>query len=114
MIRRPPRSTLFPYTTLFRSYFVVSFGYDSALYAGRRLKLPNGSVVQFTGQPTITNGEYIVQIGTPQWKHFSGSGYFVQGHDENLFEWASGDLRLLSVDLSYRPTERLRNSIIYF
>src|SRR5438034_1313223 len=27
---------------------------------------------------------------------------------------ASGDLRLLSVDLSYRPTERLRNSISYF
>src|SRR2546429_6341430 len=23
MIRRPPRSTLFPYTTLFRSYYVV-------------------------------------------------------------------------------------------
>ena len=95
-------------------YFVESFGYDSALYADHRLKLPNGSVVQFTGQPTITNGEYIVQIGTPQWKHFSGSGYFLQGHDENFFEWASGDLRLLSVDLSYRPTERLRNSISYF
>src|SRR5436190_11718964 len=92
-------------------YFVESFGYDSALYADHRLKLPNGSVVQFTGQPTITNGEYIVKIGTPQWKHFSGSGYFLQGHDENFFEWASGDLRLLSVDLSYRPTERLRNSI---
>src|SRR2546427_2001012 len=25
MIRRPPRSTLFPYTTLFRSYAEVSF-----------------------------------------------------------------------------------------
>src|SRR5260370_20129028 len=24
MIRRPPRSTLFPYTTLFRSYFNIS------------------------------------------------------------------------------------------
>src|SRR5688572_32567228 len=24
MIRRPPRSTLFPYTTLFRSYFAVN------------------------------------------------------------------------------------------
>src|SRR5947207_9618385 len=95
-------------------YFVESFCYDSALYADYRLKLPNGSVVQFTGQPTITNGEYILQIGTPQWKHFSGSGYFLQGHDENFFEWASGDLRLLSVDLSYRPTERLRNSISYF
>src|SRR5256885_10024723 len=23
MIRRPPRSTLFPYTTLFRSYYVI-------------------------------------------------------------------------------------------
>src|SRR3712207_9550302 len=25
MIRRPPRSTLFPYTTLFRSSFIISF-----------------------------------------------------------------------------------------
>src|SRR5258708_20746560 len=25
MIRRPPRSTLFPYTTLFRSYFLMVF-----------------------------------------------------------------------------------------
>src|SRR5438876_2106537 len=26
MIRRPPRSTLFPYTTLFRSAFTVAYG----------------------------------------------------------------------------------------
>src|SRR5256885_17179070 len=26
MIRRPPRSTLFPYTTLFRSFFGFGFG----------------------------------------------------------------------------------------
>src|SRR2546422_1728477 len=26
MIRRPPRSTLFPYTTLFRSYFTLAKG----------------------------------------------------------------------------------------
>src|SRR5690348_17786326 len=30
MIRRPPRSTLFPYTTLFRSYY----GLDRAAFAG--------------------------------------------------------------------------------
>jgi len=99
-------------------YFVESFGYDSALFAAYYLKVPDGSggvrFVPFTGQPTIKNGEYIVQIGTPQWKHFSGSGYFLQGHDENFFEWASGDLLLLSADLSYRPTERLRNSVSYF
>ena len=99
-------------------YFVESFGYDSALYAGYRLEVPRAGggvdTVPFTGQPTITNGEYIVQIATPQWKHFSGDGYFLQGHDENFFEWASGDLRLLNVDLSYRPTERLRNTVSYF
>src|SRR5256884_8544013 len=99
-------------------YFVESFGYDSALYAGYRLEVPapGGGLdtVPFVGQPTIANGEYIVQIGTPQWKHFSGNGFFLQGHDENFFEWASGDLLLLSLDLSYRPTERMRNSISYF
>src|SRR2546423_10704868 len=99
-------------------YFVESFGYDSALYADKRLEVPRTGggldTVPFTGQPTIANGEYIVQIGTPQWKHFSASGYFLQGHDENFFEWASADLLLLSVDLSYRPTERLRNTVSYF
>src|SRR6266702_2416688 len=99
-------------------YFVESFGYDSALYAGYRLEVPRAGggldTVPFTGQPTIVNGEYIVQVGTPQWKHFSGGGYFLQGHDENFFEWASADLLLLSMELSYRPTERLRNTLSYY
>ena len=101
-------------------YFVESFGYDSALYAGYRLEVPNGGggggldTIPFVGQPTITNGEYIVQIVTPQWKHFSGDGFFLQGHDENFFEWASADLLLLSAEISYRPTDRLRNSLSYF
>ena len=30
MIRRPPRSTLFPYTTLFRSYIMWNAGLDEA------------------------------------------------------------------------------------
>src|SRR3712207_4626642 len=34
MIRRPPRSTLFPYTTLFRSYFSFSRGALLAFAAG--------------------------------------------------------------------------------
>src|SRR5438874_3453341 len=32
MLRRPPRSTLFPYTTLFRSQFLYDFG---RCFAGR-------------------------------------------------------------------------------
>src|SRR2546426_7872066 len=31
MIRRPPRSTLFPYTTLFRSFGVGTFSVDAIL-----------------------------------------------------------------------------------
>ena len=30
MIRRPPRSTLFPYTTLFRSSIFCKIGFDAA------------------------------------------------------------------------------------
>src|SRR5688572_31800218 len=33
MIRRPPRSTLFPYTTLFRSAMAVAPGFDANLYS---------------------------------------------------------------------------------
>src|SRR5260370_10571821 len=38
MIRRPPRSTLFPYTTLFRSYVVLRelSGRDSIRFEGMR------------------------------------------------------------------------------
>src|SRR2546426_3582237 len=35
MIRRPPRSTLFPYTTLFRSWLLVSAGRTQRPWLGR-------------------------------------------------------------------------------
>src|SRR3712207_7774761 len=38
MIRRPPRSTLFPYTTLFRSWGVVSFVFALLSFLGQREK----------------------------------------------------------------------------
>src|SRR2546427_2425045 len=38
MIRRPPRSTLFPYTTLFRSIIMITDGKPSAL------TLPDGRI----------------------------------------------------------------------
>src|SRR5690349_23821749 len=45
MIRRPPRSTLFPYTTLFRSSRTIldSNGSESLLGRGDMLYLPAGS-----------------------------------------------------------------------
>src|SRR5258708_31917871 len=40
MIRRPPRSTLFPYTTLFRSLLAVEFGGKAKVRARNMLYLP--------------------------------------------------------------------------
>src|SRR2546430_4952374 len=39
MIRRPPRSTLFPYTTLFRSLFIYTLGHFSQVRRMRVLVL---------------------------------------------------------------------------
>src|SRR3712207_8628780 len=36
MIRRPPRSTLFPYTTLFRSVIATKVGYDFVTHGESR------------------------------------------------------------------------------
>src|SRR5258708_30041771 len=39
MIRRPPRSTLFPYTTLFRSLFLISMYLLASLLYTKKLAL---------------------------------------------------------------------------
>src|SRR3989449_8551623 len=50
MIRRPPRSTLFPYTTLFRSH---------RLKVNRiRVLLGGGRSASFWGEPIIPNKEF--------------------------------------------------------
>src|SRR5260370_2038058 len=56
MIRRPPRSTLFPYTTLFRS-MIIAVG-AALLMIGGEFDLSLGSMIGFSGMmialPTIT------------------------------------------------------------
>src|SRR5258708_31895418 len=53
MIRRPPRSTLFPYTTLFRS-----------LLLGKVLQFENGPDVLFDGQ-LAEHGSFLGQVRQP-------------------------------------------------
>src|SRR2546430_13654141 len=38
MIRRPPRSTLFPYTTLFRSHFGPQEDFEASVYGSLRFR----------------------------------------------------------------------------
>src|SRR2546422_3556101 len=54
MIRRPPRSTLFPYTTLFRSYVPAISSVRGAIAARRLVSLghcgPEDAVLRLTPQ----------------------------------------------------------------
>src|SRR3712207_8963454 len=53
MIRRPPRSTLFPYTTLFRSEYVVilreALVLEESPVVGRRMGFPDRRTTVMTG-----------------------------------------------------------------
>src|SRR2546426_12000719 len=78
MIRRPPRSTLFPYTTLFRS--VIGPG-ELSVGAGRFEVVPVGAapaaargapfLVSFSDQWAITNYDQMISLlryfDRPEW-----------------------------------------------
>src|SRR2546430_7477731 len=57
MIRRPPRSTLFPYTTLFRSHLVQGTG-TNGLYIGYNASRAS-TFNLFAGTLAVTTGEYV-------------------------------------------------------
>ena len=99
-------------------YFIESFGYDPGLFANYLIEVPKTGggldTIPFVGQPRIPNGEYIVQFSTPQWRHFSANAFWLQGHDENYPEWASGNLIYAQGALAWRPTDRLRTEVSYF
>ncbi|HEU4699165.1 MAG TPA: DUF5916 domain-containing protein [Gemmatimonadales bacterium] len=94
-------------------YFVESFGYDEALYAGYWLRQADGTFTKFTGQPRIPNGEFYLQVNTPQYKWIDANAFFLYGHDENFAEWASGELWLLQGAVNLRPTDKLRVGVTY-
>ncbi len=100
------------------SLLVESFGYDPDLYARYAVEVPrsDGSgvdIAPFTGTPRIPNLDYAIRFNTPDFKHFSGNLFALWGHDENFFEWASGNIVILNLDVSWRPTDQLRLNATY-
>src|SRR3712207_8998635 len=61
MIRRPPRSTLFPYTTLFRSYFVAE---TKGSMNSMQLRLIEESKIHCAREhfKAISNGEVVYDV----------------------------------------------------
>src|SRR3712207_6922388 len=64
MIRRPPRSTLFPYTTLFRSGFVRAEGVTLALGSLRRVEDGRGAILRFY-EPHGARGRSVLRFALP-------------------------------------------------
>src|SRR3712207_8130698 len=59
MIRRPPRSTLFPYTTLFRSA-------DDGAQLGRLLERVEGPVASVTGDGAYDQDDVYAEVAARQ------------------------------------------------
>ena len=100
------------------SVLVESFGYPSDLYGDYALELPSSGgvgldTVAFTGTPTIPNLDYVLSLDTPEFSHFSGNIFFLWGHDENFYEWASAKITWLDLTLDWRPTHKLRVNGLY-
>jgi len=102
------------------SVLFESFGYPNPLYANYWIERPLVSTgapaydtIPFTGQARIGNLDYGVNLQTPRFQSFSLTAYFLMGHDENFYEWASGKIIVGTLDLTWRPTEQLRAELIY-
>src|SRR3712207_5278347 len=67
MIRRPPRSTLFPYTTLFRSLFAAIIGsvsfWGSNIAFGKLQEILPGRPIQLPGQQFINAALLLIAVG---------------------------------------------------
>jgi hypothetical protein len=93
---------------------IETFGYDDDIYQGYSLDSA-GTSIPWTGPETrdIPNLDVVASFSTPQFAHFSANAFSLYGHDENFFEWASGELFILNGGLSYRPNDQLRFELSY-
>src|SRR3712207_7414975 len=76
MIRRPPRSTLFPYTTLFRSLIKSAEGTWDTVHHEPLHELPNDSSSSTIALP---NGTYVTAVAGAE-----GSGTRSEEHTSEL------------------------------
>ena len=93
------------------SWLVETFGFDPDYYGRFAVErhMPAGvDTVPFTGTPRIPNIDWLVTATTPNWQHMSANVFYLWGRDENFFEWASADIRWLTVGVDWRPTTQLR------
>src|SRR5256885_8258650 len=69
MIRRPPRSTLFPYTTLFRSAFQIQRSelFPAIGVGGQAARARVPGDLNLSGR-SVVSGEYRAEVGLSSWE----------------------------------------------
>jgi hypothetical protein len=93
------------------SVLIERFGYDDAYYSGYRLLQPTAAgfdTIPFTGVGRLDNLDFVLSVGTPQFKRFSLDLFGIWGQDENFYEWASAHIVNFTGNLSLRPIDKLR------
>jgi hypothetical protein len=93
------------------SLLLERFGYDDNLYRGYRLLKPTSAgfdTVPFTGVGRLDNVDWVLSLGTPQFKRFSADLLTIWGQDENFYEWSSADIVTITANVSWRPIDKMR------
>jgi hypothetical protein len=93
-----------------------SFAFDEQFYRDYALQAPTPvgpQILPFTGVPFIHNDDYVVTLNTPQFSRFSGSLFYIWGHDENFYEWSPATIAFATYTLDWRPNDKLRISPQY-
>jgi len=88
-----------------------SFAFDEQFYRDYALqRAPGAALLPFTGVPHIRNDDYVVTLNTPQFSRFSGSIFYIWGHDENFYEWSPATIAFATYAVNWRPNEKIRVS----
>ncbi len=96
--------------------YLESYGYDPQLYADYYTAQKIGLTTTYTPFPhqhSIPNTDYVLNLTTPQFAHFSASFVWVGGRDENFFEWSAANVSLPSLAVTWQPTQQLRFNATY-
>lgn len=90
-----------------------TFKYPAFLYTDYFIERRDGSgtpidTVPYVGTDRLTNLGVNVRLATPQWQRFSAAVDVSGGQDDNFDEWSSAWILYSTVELEWRPTEKLR------
>jgi hypothetical protein len=91
--------------------YLENYGYDPSLYSTYYLGTIVGGDTTYTPFPRaqpIPNTDYVLSLITPQFSTFNASIVYVWGRDENFYEWATANVYLPQIALTWQPTQQIR------